>query len=295
MLFLLIFTLTIVAPESTTRYWWDFETGWQGWTHTNGQSFPFGWDVQPSDYYPAWTPPDAGDSCMWIDSDAAGPSVWVQDTTLSPAVAFWPAHLWLIKYGIAYNWLASGEWLEAGIKYFDGTNWYVAPLKTYTTDTDPMWDSIDVTAYGSYDSIQIYFYYDDNNIWAWWAAFDNVMIMQTGVAERPVTQTPLEFGFAPDMPTLIKGHPAISYTTTTPGKICLKVYDNTGRLIRTLVDNVIEPAGTKTVFWNGKDDKLRNIANGIYFLRLAVSPIGSMVSEGKTEEKEVTHKLILIR
>ncbi|GAJ16945.1 unnamed protein product, partial [marine sediment metagenome] len=47
-----------------------FETGWQDWTHTNGQVFPAAWDVHPFDIH---TPcPDPGDSSMWMDSDASG-------------------------------------------------------------------------------------------------------------------------------------------------------------------------------------------------------------------------------
>jgi DNA-binding beta-propeller fold protein YncE len=266
---------------------WDFETGWQGWIHTNGEPFPAGWDVMPSNYRPAWTPPGAGDSCMWIDADAAGP---IQDTALSPVFVPGATTEWL-KYGVGYRNFSS-DWLEVGLKYFDGSIWTAIPLKTYTTDTGPMWDSIDITAYGSYDSIQIYFYYDDN-IWAWWAAFDNVMVMQTGIVEKPVTQTPLVFGFAPDMPTVTK-HPAISYTTTIPGNVNLKIYDSVGRLIRILV-NKHETAGLKTIQWDGKDNNHQTVPNGIYFLRLAVSPVGTMGSGGKTEEKGTTHKLILIR
>ena len=153
-------------------YFWDFETGLQGWYHTNGQPFPAGWDVEPSNYKPSWAPPDAGDSCMWIDSDEAGSGIWVQDTTLSPGVV--PNFAWL-KYGLGYNWIASGEWVEVGVKYFDGSVGTVVPLMIYNTgDFGPAWDSVDVSAYNGYDSIQIYFYYDDNNNWAWYAAFDNV-------------------------------------------------------------------------------------------------------------------------
>ncbi len=261
---------------------WDFEDGWQGWTHTNGQTFPAAWGIEASDYQGAsWQIPLSCDSCMWIDSDAAGSGTWVKDTALSPA--FVPVStVDLLKYGFAYNDVGLSDWAEVGIKYFDGVTWTAVPLKTYTTDTGPMWDSVDISAYNGYPFIQIYFYYDDDDNWARYAAFDNVMIMQTGIAEKTITQTPFSFGFAPDMPTVTK-HPTIVYTTTTRGKVCLKIYDNTGRLIKTLVDRQNEPAGTKTVYWDGKDENLRTVANGIYFFRLDV------------EERNATHKQIFIR
>lgn len=103
-----------------------------------------------------------------------------------------------------------------------------------------------------------------------------------GIAEEQNTQTPRSFGFAPNMRNPINGHTGISYTTTIPGKVSLKVYDAAGRLVRTLV-NTHQPAGVKTVHWDGKDDNSYTVANGIYFLRL------------DTAEKSATHKLILIK
>jgi hypothetical protein len=115
---------------------------------------------------------------MWIDSDAASSAVWVQDTALSPLLIPLASMDWLV-YGVSYNWIATGEWLEVGIKYFDGATWTAVPLATYTGDTGPMWDSVDVSAYSGYANVQVYFYYDDDDIWAWYAAFDNVSIDAT--------------------------------------------------------------------------------------------------------------------
>ena len=169
----------LISRPMQTLITWDFETGHQGWNHTNGQTFPIAWDVLSSGYKPTWTPPSAGDLTYWIDSDAAGSGVLVQDTALSPEII--PDSLatnWL-KWGVGYNWISSGEWLEIGIKYYDGATWTAVPLVTYTNDTGPMWDSADVSAYNMYELLQIYVYYDDNNIWAWCAAFDNVSMYGT--------------------------------------------------------------------------------------------------------------------
>jgi hypothetical protein len=106
----------------------------------------------------------------------------------------------------------------------------------------------------------------------------------TGIAENPGQEgTSSRFGFAPSMPNPTKSYASISYTTTNSGPVSVRMYDGTGRLVKTLVDRVIEPAGTKTVYWNGKDDAHREIPNGIYFLRLE--------AEGKVD----THKMIFVR
>lgn len=103
-----------------------------------------------------------------------------------------------------------------------------------------------------------------------------------GVAEKPKTQARSVFGFAPDMPNPTKGNTKISYTTTKQGKVSLKVYDASGRLIRTMV-NANELAGSRTVYWDGKDNNHYSCSNGVYFLKL------------EAENKIDTHKLILIR
>ncbi len=151
---------------------WDFETGRQGWTHTNGVAFPGGWDVEPSNYKPTWTPPNAGDSTLWVDSDAYG--TLVQDTALSPVLVPHAATTKWFKYGIGYNFYTSGEKLEIGIKYYNGSAWTVVPLVTYTADVNPRWDSFDVSAYATYPRIQLYYYYDGD--YCWYAAIDNVSI-----------------------------------------------------------------------------------------------------------------------
>ena len=105
-----------------------------------------------------------------------------------------------------------------------------------------------------------------------------------GIEERPVRQDiPSVFGFAAHMKNPTAGYSCITYTTTKPGKVTVKVYDNTGRLVKTLADRAHEPAGIKTVFWNAKDDESRTVANGVYFLRL------------ETEGKEDTYKMILVK
>ncbi|HRR51313.1 MAG TPA: FlgD immunoglobulin-like domain containing protein, partial [Candidatus Cloacimonas sp.] len=52
---------------------------------------------------------------------------------------------------------------------------------------------------------------------------------------------------------------------TAPAKLC--VYNIKGQLVKKLVDEVL-PSGMHQVVWNGKDNKNRNVASGMYFYRL---------------------------
>ena len=63
------------------------------------------------------------------------------------------------------------------------------------------------------------------------------------------------------------------------GTVRLGVYDLRGRLVRTLLNEVL-PAGEGSVLWNGDDETGRAAASGVYSLRLD--------TEGQLLERRVT-------
>jgi hypothetical protein len=52
------------------------------------------------------------------------------------------------------------------------------------------------------------------------------------------------------------------------GNVSLRVYDVSGRLVRTLVDGH-ETEGSKSITWDGTGDRGQSIASGIYFYRMS--------------------------
>jgi hypothetical protein len=106
----------------------------------------------------------------------------------------------------------------------------------------------------------------------------------TGVEEKEILQyyryqllqnRPNPF-FAPNKGTVIR------YGLAKPGEVSLKVYDITGRLVRTLVAGE-KKAGIYSIHWNGRDSQGKKVSSGIYFYRL---------QSGKYTS---TKKLILLR
>lgn len=99
-------------------------------------------------------------------------------------------------------------------------------------------------------------------------------LLHTGrinVAEKNKLPGRVTFGFAKNLKSILRGNDGyipISYSTTIPGKVSLKVYNHTGRLVRTLVNRPMEPAGKKTVYWDGKDQRGSVVSSGTYFFRL---------------------------
>jgi photosystem II stability/assembly factor-like uncharacterized protein len=65
------------------------------------------------------------------------------------------------------------------------------------------------------------------------------------------------------------------FALNQPGKVCLRVYDASGRAVRTLARGE-QAAGRHLVCWDGRDDQGRVLSNGIYVAKLT-SESGSEV------------------
>ncbi|MCB1182189.1 hypothetical protein KDM41_02070 [bacterium] len=63
----------------------------------------------------------------------------------------------------------------------------------------------------------------------------------------------------------------IRYELAGPTPVKLRVYDLQGRLVRTLVDDVAAAAGPFEAVWDGRDDRGRAAAAGVYLCRLETS------------------------
>ncbi len=59
----------------------------------------------------------------------------------------------------------------------------------------------------------------------------------------------------------------ISFNNPESGKVSLSVYNIKGQLVKTLIDEET-PAGTHSLVWNGKDERGKNVASGIYFTKI---------------------------
>jgi flagellar hook assembly protein FlgD len=66
-------------------------------------------------------------------------------------------------------------------------------------------------------------------------------------------------------------------------KVNLKIYDQSGRLVKTLINDCVIDAGYGAIEWDGCDAQGRELSSGIYFYRLA--------SEAVTQ----TRKLVLLK
>ena len=101
----------------------------------------------------------------------------------------------------------------------------------------------------------------------------------------PSGDTPLRFCLEANVPNPFNPSTVISYTVpagTSAGNVQLKIFDISGRLVRTLVDESQRP-GVYTVTWNGVDQFGAPVASGVYLYRLQAG------------EQVQARKLLLVR
>jgi hypothetical protein len=83
-------------------------------------------------------------------------------------------------------------------------------------------------------------------------------------------------------PNPFRGQTTLQYGVQTRNKVSLKVYDSSGRLVKTLVDGD-RPAGSYSATWDGKGTSGEQLPSGIYFCRLQAG------------DATATRKMILLR
>jgi len=81
-------------------------------------------------------------------------------------------------------------------------------------------------------------------------------------------QAPRELRLHGNHPNPFNPFTTIRYELPETEDVRLAVYDAAGRLVRVLVDDVSRPAGEFAVHWDGRDTEARDVASGVYFIRL---------------------------
>jgi hypothetical protein len=71
----------------------------------------------------------------------------------------------------------------------------------------------------------------------------------------------------PNRPNPFGAFTSIGFSLPRPGVMDLSVYDLSGRLVRTLAGGVVSD-GAAVVTWDGRDERGRPAASGVYFCRL---------------------------
>jgi len=91
----------------------------------------------------------------------------------------------------------------------------------------------------------------------------SVVSQVTGIEET----LPTAYALMQNAPNPFSGSSRIRYDLPEPARVQLRIYDVSGRVMRTLADGWF-PAGRQEAVWDGRDSGGRQAAAGIYFYRL---------------------------
>ena len=94
-----------------------------------------------------------------------------------------------------------------------------------------------------------------------------------GIEEKKIddsesVQTDLVFALNNAVPNPCVNVAQIGYSIAQPCAVDLKIYEVTGRLVRTLVNKELSMPDIYRIYWFGDDDRGRTLSAGIYFVRL---------------------------
>ncbi|HEC77972.1 MAG TPA: T9SS type A sorting domain-containing protein, partial [candidate division WOR-3 bacterium] len=146
-------------------------------------------------------------------------------------------------------------------------------------------DSISLNAYAG-DTIYLRF----ELIWppysrpSWWRIDDFYLLTGSGQQGVNVNEENKRFrlSLSQNIPNPVYTTTMISYVVPEKTKVNLNIYDSSGRLVNTLVDEIQNP-GHYNVVWNCKDGAGKRLSSGIYFYCL------------RTEKGIRTRKFVLIK
>jgi uncharacterized protein (TIGR02145 family) len=82
-----------------------------------------------------------------------------------------------------------------------------------------------------------------------------------------VPPLPIVFALHQNFPNPFNPTTTVRYDLPEDSRVRLTVYDIQGREV-TIISNDIQPAGFRSIIWNGRDSHGRSVAAGMYFLRL---------------------------
>jgi hypothetical protein len=82
-----------------------------------------------------------------------------------------------------------------------------------------------------------------------------------------IADSPARTALWPNVPNPFNPTTSIRFDLARSAHVTLTVYDVGGRVVRRLVDAHV-PASSRTVVWDGRDDRGTRVATGVYFARL---------------------------
>jgi hypothetical protein len=100
------------------------------------------------------------------------------------------------------------------------------------------------------------------------SVYDRNVLSATSVIEYKETELNQTFQLYQNYPNPFNSNTTITFDLMQPENLRLDIYDITGRLVKTLIDDETWEAGHYNVQWNGKDEKGKEVSSGVYFYKM---------------------------
>lgn len=142
-------------------------------------------------------------------------------------------------------------------------------------DATPCWTSGSFSYMGDYQQIGC----DSSNVYCEWSdhrygqnsfsyiATTRRSLPALGVEQNLAGNPWSRFSLAQNAPNPVLEGTGLAFQLEKPSRASLKVYDLTGKLVRTVVEASL-PAGRHHVKWDGRDESGKAVPSGVYFYRL---------------------------
>ncbi len=90
----------------------------------------------------------------------------------------------------------------------------------------------------------------------------------TGIWEPWTVITPRDYKLNQNYPNPFNPTTTISYSLPIANRVSLKIYDITGKEVRSLIDSKMTGKGNHSIVWDGKNDRGVAVASGVYLYSL---------------------------
>lgn len=170
--------------------------------------------------------------------------------------------------GDVVNGIVELEWQAPNAEDYTGFNLYRRMDDEEYGDPHVTLPAAQTTYSESADPATYYYVvsamYDDNE-----SAYSNEISVSVPVSadDGLLTNVPANYELAQNHPNPFNPATEIRYALPEKTQLSLKIYDISGKLIKTLKDD-IQDAGYHSVIWNGNDEAGNAVSSGIYIYRL---------------------------
>ncbi len=165
---------------------------------------------------------------------------------------------------------------EAGTNFIDV--WLRSESPTGGDDGHSWFDDVGIIEWEDWHPFSGQVFFPTPNDFRWIqvrnnAPADTAVLTYEKTAYGPLTVDEYPAGSEPTsfllnaFPNPARSQTVLRYSLNHPAHVVLKMYNILGQEVSTLV-NELQPAGQKTIIWDGQDNRGRTLGAGIYFCRL---------------------------